>query len=370
MKRMILKVTVASLSMVALVTSVFANVHSEKISNSINQLVIFSDSFSDNGNLYYLLEKDTNGLATIPQKPYYQGRFTNGLVWPEYFRDKNKVDMLNFSVAGARVTNSGGELPVDIPDLGEQINQYLDNLKSTGQTVNQKAMMAIALGPNDYALLADACDANSSLSQLRNEINSKTEEVIQSMKLSTQKLVENGAKHFVFFNLPPLDSTPRINPNSNVGDEHNSGCKYMVDIAAFITTNFNAALSGMILEMKASPAFADGEVNIVLLDMEKLLSEILLGITQLDPEMLTLFGVESQDADKIDTTNACYTGTWFGYKKNPLLRECSNPQQHLFYDNVHPATHIHEYVSDKLTQQMLQEGYSIDSILNGMRSTR
>jgi hypothetical protein len=42
MKRMILKVTVAILSMVALVTSVFANVYSEKINHTINQLVVFS----------------------------------------------------------------------------------------------------------------------------------------------------------------------------------------------------------------------------------------------------------------------------------------------------------------------------------------
>lgn len=42
-----------------------------------NRLVVFGDSLSDNGNSLFLFE--------VPQTPYYNGRYSNGPNWVDYF---------------------------------------------------------------------------------------------------------------------------------------------------------------------------------------------------------------------------------------------------------------------------------------------
>ena len=60
---------------------------------SISQIVVLGDSFSDNGNLYAL----TGG----PPPPYWQGRISNGPVWAEYLAQRLGVLLSDFAWAGA-----------------------------------------------------------------------------------------------------------------------------------------------------------------------------------------------------------------------------------------------------------------------------
>jgi phospholipase/lecithinase/hemolysin len=67
-----------------------------------NQIVVFGDSLSDNGNLY------RTALGLMPKSPpYYQGRFSNGPAWADiaakYFADKHNVTLENYAVGGETV---------------------------------------------------------------------------------------------------------------------------------------------------------------------------------------------------------------------------------------------------------------------------
>src|ERR1700722_9994900 len=76
MKNRISKLIWAALLSLIL-TSGFAN---DSIVNQYQKLIIFGDSYSDNGNVYQLTQE------AIPNSlRYYQGRFSNGPAWAEYF---------------------------------------------------------------------------------------------------------------------------------------------------------------------------------------------------------------------------------------------------------------------------------------------
>src|SRR5690242_14483604 len=66
---------------------------------SIDELVFFGDSLSDNGNLY-------NILKVIPRSPpYYNGRFTNGFTWAErlgkHYQEASKLAYSIYAYGGA-----------------------------------------------------------------------------------------------------------------------------------------------------------------------------------------------------------------------------------------------------------------------------
>jgi hypothetical protein len=46
--------------------------------------LVFGDSLSDGGNSKVISNTATGGAATLPQPPYLDGRFSNGLVAAEY----------------------------------------------------------------------------------------------------------------------------------------------------------------------------------------------------------------------------------------------------------------------------------------------
>lgn len=52
--------------------------------SSLSDLLVFGDSLSDGGNSKVISNTATGGAATLPQPPYLDGRFSNGLVAAEY----------------------------------------------------------------------------------------------------------------------------------------------------------------------------------------------------------------------------------------------------------------------------------------------
>ncbi|NNF51372.1 MAG: SGNH/GDSL hydrolase family protein [Gammaproteobacteria bacterium] len=65
------------------------------------QIIVFGDSLSDSGNVF--------SVSGSPPPPYFGGRFTNGLVWPEVLASTWDVPLTNYAYGGALtgITNSG-----------------------------------------------------------------------------------------------------------------------------------------------------------------------------------------------------------------------------------------------------------------------
>ena len=71
------------------------------ILNPLPGLIVFGDSLSDTGNIYKATQE------TIPPPPYFEGRFSNGLLWIDYLKHQLQLtseSLINFAFAGG---NSG-----------------------------------------------------------------------------------------------------------------------------------------------------------------------------------------------------------------------------------------------------------------------
>ncbi len=124
-----------------------------QITNSRAEMYIFGDSLSDTGNFYVATDGD------LPPSPlYFDGRFSNGPVWVEYFaralREPVPLPSIlggtNHAVNGAR---AAGESPYPVPDLTEQVSSYL---LASGGRANPDDIFVVWVGANDIFFGASA----------------------------------------------------------------------------------------------------------------------------------------------------------------------------------------------------------------------
>ncbi|MCL1469137.1 SGNH/GDSL hydrolase family protein [Argonema antarcticum] len=223
--------------------------------------------------------KATNKKApTSP--PYFQGRYSNGPVWVEYLASKLKLPLnLNNNFAYAGATTG------DSQALPPGVLAQIDRFKATNSAVDPIALYIIWAGANDY--LGGATDTTAPVNNLVKAVKS---------------LAAVGAKNIVVVNLPDLGKLPgtriieRSNLLSNLSKKHNS--------------ELAASVNG--LQQKLSD-----DINITYLDVN------------------SLFNLAITSPEKLGFKNV----------KKPCLikgRICDNPNEYLFWDNIHPSTATHK----------------------------
>ena len=144
-----------------------------------NQLVVFGDSLSDTGNTF--------AAAGVPQPPYYDGRWTNGLNWVDYF-----APMAGLPPATAYLRYGGTNFAV-----GGATSEY-----ATGEIATYIAVSGGYINPNNlYVLWIGANDFEAGLTP------QQTLEFIQTEIVS---LTLAGAKHFIVVNVPDISLTPDV----------------------------------------------------------------------------------------------------------------------------------------------------------------
>lgn len=178
--------------------------------NSQLKVVIFGDSLSDTGNLFGLT-KALNFEPAIPPSEgdyriYWEGRFSNGPVWPDYLavtlgladiqegvipslkvRKPLSVKAVNYAWGGAtsryyNLTPAG--LPV--PGILGQVNLYKLGLR--GKNAPADAIHILWGGSDDFLL----------------GFTTDPQEVIDNMIEAARQLYELGARRIAIANLPEL----------------------------------------------------------------------------------------------------------------------------------------------------------------------
>ncbi|MEC7254699.1 MAG: SGNH/GDSL hydrolase family protein, partial [Candidatus Thermoplasmatota archaeon] len=157
----------------------------------IGNLLVFGDSLSDMGNA-----KDS--ILNVPDvPPYWQGRFSNGMVWVEYLSQAYGVTTTygsgtsagdNRAFGGAQ-TGAGFSYLL-LPNVGSQISSYLSNVQSNFASNDGVSLWA---GGTDF---------------LYGPANADT--IVTNMESHIRQLEAAGATTFVIPNLPPLEKTPEI----------------------------------------------------------------------------------------------------------------------------------------------------------------
>lgn len=204
------------LSLLMLLLSLYAYAASSK---TIDQVVVFGDSLSDNGNLYEYMDHQ---LPMSP--PYYAGRFTNGPVWVELLMDKvypvnGQAHLLDYAFGGAGIATDGEQEDEAGFTLRNQIKNYLDTHQDGAQP---NTLYVVWIGANNYFNLPDHADEAVHL-------------VIDGIHKNIVNLIQQGAKHILVLNIPNLSKIPAaieydaVNELGYMSLEHNRLLKTMTD---------------------------------------------------------------------------------------------------------------------------------------------
>jgi outer membrane lipase/esterase len=261
-------------------------------------MVFFGDSLTDHENLSIL----TGGK--VPESPpYAPGRRSNGPVWSEHiaqdFADKGlPTRNLAYVYANAVTTGAipiGLPVPVDVPDLQDQINTF--KAQSTAGQFGARPLASLFFGANDVfqaiALIPILQPADPVAF-----VTAAAAAAAAAVVGGIDQLSGEGFNDFLVFTLPPLHLTPAF---ANTPAEQ---------LAALGTQAFNSALANGLTGRS--------------------------GITPID--MSAVFGLLLTNPPPFGLTNvreACFDPQSVSFDPDCI------PDQWAFYDPVHPNRVVH-----------------------------
>ncbi len=248
---------------------------------NFSEIYVFGDSLSDTGQLF-----EQSQAAIPPSSLYFKGRFSNGPVWVEYLAEQLNIPFnpdTNFAYGGATT----GQMNVNkSPSRGllDQVNRF----QRTENSADPNALYIVWAGPNDY-LGNNQRDPNQPVSNV-------------SKAIAT--LAAMGAQNFLVPNLPDLGNLPATRNNQS-SVQLNQLIRLHNDRLAESLQQLNNRL--------------DSEVEIIPLNVNEIYNRVL------------------DDPDKFGFSNVT----------EPCLNQqrgvvCQNPEEYLFWDEIHPTTFAHE----------------------------
>ena len=265
---------------------------------------VFGDSLSDNGNLY----ATPAGPLIVPDPPYFEGRRSNGPVWPEYVAARFESKGLptgNYAYGFANAVPNDDfplGLPYQIPDLPDQVGFFaLDAERFAGK--NTAAV--IWAGNNDILTYAG-----------RTDIEALGRAAATSVAESARALGALGVDHVSIFNLPDFSQTPRYElVLTGLADEVAAGA-----------AAFNSALSDLL------PGLRAGGLDVQQIDISAFFADMIT-----NPEK---YGVSN-------STEPCFFAA--NIATGPY---CDDPDERAFYDDIHPNSVIHAQIGQIVGAQI------------------
>jgi phospholipase/lecithinase/hemolysin len=309
--------------------------------SSLSQLFVFGDSLSDTGNSKAVSNDATFGTVTFPPFPYFEGRFSNGLVAVEYlwqaFNPTNpgfapsKAGGTNYAIGGA---TTGNENFVSVwPVVDENLRLAYSNLGNAWQLNAFSAsspsfdpdssLFLVWLFPNDvfYANNTMPPGGVGSFSGSEGAPLTGPPETFGSQIVTTavtnvigsiQQLAAAGARHFLVANAPDLGQIPEFIDDSEP----------LRQALSNLSQGFNLQLN---LQLNALGANRP-DLSLTSFDFEELFREV-----RADP---AAFGF-SNVSDGCVLVLACVT--------DPTAQS-----RYLFWDGSHPTTAGHALIGRRM----------------------
>jgi outer membrane lipase/esterase len=261
---------------------------------SYSRLVVFGDSLSDNGNLFAA----TGGAS--PTAPYFQGRFSNGVVFTELLgfnagrsaAGASVTGSINYAYGGARTDSSA--FP---PGMRNQLLAYT----GAGGTFRSTDLVSILGGANNIFQGLPAAGASPNPA---GAITPVITAAAADMTFLVNSIAAAGAGTILVGNIPSLGNAPQFRGT------------VAAPLAEFAGTSFNSALlAGLMTTAAARPG-----TNIILFDIFKVGAAL-----TANPGAFGLTNV----------TDACFNG----------VTVCATPNTFLFWDGVHPTAAGHQLIA-------------------------
>lgn len=269
----------------------------------IEQIYTFGDSLSDVGNVFNATL--ALGGRGEPPAPYFNGRFSNGLVWVEYLGQHLKLSPTPYTLLPAGNVNPPGGInyafggsssgagnaffpSLPVPGMLAQVNLFRGSLAANNQQANPKALYIVWAGANDY-LFGNVTNPQQPVENISNAITT---------------LAAAGAKNIMVLNLGDMGKLPGTRST-----------QFSLPLTT-LTNGHNLALARAINNLNRT---LDRSVKIIPVDVNTLLKTV--------SQFPGAFGFTN-------VTEACF-------KNNTV---CATPNQYLFWDDYHPTTMAHKQV--------------------------
>ncbi len=315
--------------------------------NTFDSVIVFGDSLSDNGNLYNFLWH-----TTPASPPYYEGHFSNGIVWAEQlyaslFPSEYNTGFKNYAVGGAGAVLSYKQvLPYT---LKMELESYL---YWHAYSKKEDTLFTIWIGGNNYL----NAPANT---------DGITDSVVQAINNAIEKLIKAGGNKFLIPNLPDLGKTPYAIEQNQQG------------VLTHLVKVHNKKLAATIAELQQKYP----EVTFVYFDIYTFFGDTLdhakdYGFSIIDePCYLGGYSGWLTQATDQELQNHLHSlhpnfanADWSLFANNPQIKEALRagyiyqllPQknknealqceQYVFWDKIHPSTHAHALVANKAKQ--------------------
>lgn len=324
-----------------------------------HSIVFLGDSLSDNGNLYKLLAK------IIPKSPpYYHGRFSNGPTWAEnvgnYYSSNKKQNYKIYAYGGATAILHEPSIRFIAPtnlEL-ELSNYFFDSLLQSKKNV----LFAIWIGSNDY------------LFDTTNDMEGMTSKVIDKISFTITELIRNGARNFLILNLPDLSVTPfaknyQIEPRLRLlALMHNQKLEQKIielkikypDVK-FDFMNIYNVMQNFI----EHPDIYNKKYNV---NVKNTTTSCWQGgytrrhaadkIIDADSRASLMNEQKNYDIDAVNDFIAGSPELSYTYSMSTLFKRgilpCSNPDEYLFWDEMHPTAVVHQVLSEIIIENLNQ----------------
>lgn len=255
-------------------------------------LIIFGDSLSDTGTISFVLE--TAGQPSETPPPYFDGRFSNGPLYVEQLGFAVTPALLggtNYAVGGARTTSHVGGPVLRGLSLEGQLEFFTTN---SGGVADPTDIYLVWIGANDVR--------QGVLGGDRGAAEILVDNGLAALELALLDLRTMGAERIIVPNVPDIGRTPQ----------------------------FSADPTSSTLGTDLSIRWNNG------------LEEIVTGLRDPQVELFDVFGILNEliaDPGAHGITNT---------RDSALLNLDQNPDEFVFWDDIHPTARTHELLADEL----------------------
>ncbi|NNE57438.1 MAG: autotransporter domain-containing protein [Hellea sp.] len=271
-----------------------------------DDLIVFGDSLSDPGNLPGLL----NGL-NIPGPPYFENQFSNGPVYTYLLDDLlgfQATRDLNYAIGGARsgpgvTQNNFGIDHVNAFLNGNGSGAQVDRFLASGYQISDFDLFVLNIGGNDYLGFDPMVDDPALV----------VSNAVGNIQTQLGQLIGAGADHI----LVPFVADTGLTPSVAVG-----GPAAMAASTA-ISDAHNAALTNMLSGLTTTT-----NTHIYTFDSTTLFRDVYNNPTK--------YGLSVVDVSCLG---------------NFVI--CSNPEDYLFFDGVHPTAVGHQITAAAMADTLI-----------------
>ncbi|SEO97886.1 SGNH/GDSL hydrolase family protein [Aquisalimonas asiatica] len=285
---------------------------------TFSDVYVFGDSLSDTGNV-----ADQLGSLLGPAIGYGgNGRFSNGPVWHEYLSDDlglsgasseiSRNGGNNYAYGGALIDGSeSGFEGAFIRSLENQMAEFTGGVGSGGADAD--ALYIAWGGGNDMRGLSGASDPVAAI-----------DNVLSTFRSSLTGLIDAGAESLMVPNLPNLGMIPEFRGTGEQGQ------------AEAVSIAWNDGLNAMLEDLAS-----ETEAEFYYLDVFGIFADVLE-----NPEALGFTNL----------TDEC-RGVFLGF----IETECSNSDEYVFWDDIHPTTASHANIANNAFD-LLQSGPNVGQV--------